>query len=387
MPQRIRKIAIVGASVRAAAQSALRAGYEVVAADLFADADLQKACPADRIAKYPEGLIDWLAASPCDAWMYTGAIENHPDLVDEMAAIKPLLGNSGVALRRSRDPLQLQAELGDAGLAFPETSISSRGLPLDGLWLCKTYRGASGAGVWRLDGEAQVARAERSHAYFQRHVEGAPAAATFVVFNECATLLGVTRQLLGPLAGGAGHWRYLGSIGPLPVSEKVAQQLESLGGLLARTFRLRGLVGVDLVVDEDRAWVMEINPRYSASVEIVEQASDNAAIAAHVDAFADVRLALKAKRPWASNTAAEMRYGKVILFARQNVVITESFFRWALARSDVDPERRELADISPVGTDIPAGSPVLTVFAAGRHCEQLLDKRLAEVERRLYAAR
>src|SRR5882672_6712717 len=107
MTARVQKLAIVGASARAAAFSALRSGYQVVAADLFADADLQRACPVTRIADYPAGLITWLEKVECDAWLYTGALENHPQFVDRMAAIRPLLGNAGEPLRDVRNPAVL----------------------------------------------------------------------------------------------------------------------------------------------------------------------------------------------------------------------------------------------------------------------------------------
>ncbi len=162
MTDRTSKLAIVGASARAAAFSALRAGFEVVAADLFADADLQRACPADRITGYPEALADWLAATPCDAWIYTGALENQPQLIDQMAALRPLLGNDGRVVRQARDPLRLQQELGDTGLWFPETTASPVGLPRDGSWLCKTYRHAGGVGVWSLRNDAALVRASRA---------------------------------------------------------------------------------------------------------------------------------------------------------------------------------------------------------------------------------
>src|SRR5437667_188035 len=66
---------IVGASARAAAFSALRAGLRPWCADLFADVDLQRACPALRIAGrgYPHGLERMLGLAPPGPWLYTGA--------------------------------------------------------------------------------------------------------------------------------------------------------------------------------------------------------------------------------------------------------------------------------------------------------------------------
>src|SRR6187431_1478558 len=98
---------LVGASVRAAAFSALRAGFSPYAIDLFADRDLAAVCPAVKVANYPRGLLAALYRAPDAPWIYTGGLENHPRLVDQMAAIRLLLGNCGEALRRVREPEQV----------------------------------------------------------------------------------------------------------------------------------------------------------------------------------------------------------------------------------------------------------------------------------------
>ena len=48
---------IAGASVRAAAWSAARAGYLPVAADRFGDADLSSLAQATRLDSYPDGPV------------------------------------------------------------------------------------------------------------------------------------------------------------------------------------------------------------------------------------------------------------------------------------------------------------------------------------------
>ncbi len=76
------RLALVGASVRSAAQSALRAGYQPVGADLFADSDLEGKNRFVRITDYPAGLASWLAQTPCAGWIYTGGLENYPNQHD-----------------------------------------------------------------------------------------------------------------------------------------------------------------------------------------------------------------------------------------------------------------------------------------------------------------
>lgn len=386
MSASIRKLAIVGASARAATFSAIDASYEVEAADLFADADLQRVATATRIGRYPDGLAEWLAATECDAWIYTGALENYAELVDRMAATRPLLGNNGHSLRRVRDPFNLQQILRATGLRIPETRKTAGALPMNGSWLCKTYRGSSGSGVYRLDGDASLRRAQRDKAVFQRYVPGEAAAAVFIIAARSARLLGVTHQFVG--SQGPRAWQYVGSIGPIQLGASLEAQLATLGKLLAQEFQLRGLVGVDLVIDGDKLWVIEVNPRFTASIEILERASGQSAVAAHVAACASKeRRAGRGQAtpiPWEFKTKF---HAKSIVFARRTVQISASFSRWAMSESTSERSLFALADIPRAGEIIPSGRPILTVFAAAgsiNDCESLLAERVSEIESKLF---
>ena len=391
-PIKFKKLAIVGASVRAAAFSALRAGFEVVAADLFADADLRAHCDATRIeAGYPDALADWLAATECDGWLFTGALENHHELINAMAKLRPLVGCSGGAIRATRNPLLLQPVIQAAGLAFPETVETGDKLPLDRSWLCKTYRSANGSGVWLLDGVEARERANEEGAYFQRFVGGTSAAAVYLCSRSGSTLLGVTHQLVGDAVAGAKPWHYAGSVGPLRISDAVAAQLAKLGELLSERFKLAGLVGVDLVIAGDKAWIIEINPRYSASAEVVERMIGVSVIGAHVKACAgeavELPPSLRSGRGAAkSDEGAVNTHGKLILYAKRDAVVDEAFHAWAMSQSSLDPQACRLADIPAVGETISAGHPILTAFAstAAANYDGEMKRRIAQVTMKLY---
>jgi predicted ATP-grasp superfamily ATP-dependent carboligase len=380
----------VGASARAAAFSALGAGFEVVAADLFADADLKQACPATRIEHYPQGFVEWLARTDCDAWLYTGGLENHPALVERMASERPLLGNGGPALRRVRNPLELQEEMCAAGLRFPETLNDAAGLPLDGSWLCKTYRAAGGIGVWALDSAAAADRARRLGAVYQKRIDGrrCDAGAVYLLGEQHAQLLGVTRQLVG-VDWAPRPWQYAGSIGPAPVQPAVSEQLVRLGDVLVRRFALRGLVGVDLVIDGDAAWIVEVNPRYTASVEVLERAIGGSLIAEHVAACQQPRWQGCRAAPIAEadDDSSRRTFGKAIVFAKHEIAITPSFQHWAIQQSSLEWHACRVADIPASGEVIQQGHPVLTVFSEGSSldCQEALREQVATVEARLYA--
>src|SRR5437660_693977 len=83
---------IVGASARAAAFSALRAGLEPWCLDQFADADLCARCPAVLVRPrlYPRGLVALARKAPPGPWLYTGGLENRPRLVRRLTRERPL---------------------------------------------------------------------------------------------------------------------------------------------------------------------------------------------------------------------------------------------------------------------------------------------------------
>src|SRR5262249_24093191 len=84
---------LIGASVRAAAFSPLRAGLKPWCIDLFADADLQAHVPARRIETgYPHAFVELVERAPPGPWMFTGGLENWPTVVEHIARSRPLWG-------------------------------------------------------------------------------------------------------------------------------------------------------------------------------------------------------------------------------------------------------------------------------------------------------
>ncbi len=138
---------IVGASARAAAFSALRAGLRPECADLFADTDLVAACPVERIAPnaYPRGFLDIAAVTRSGPWLYAGGLENHPGIVDSLTRRRRLWGNPAEVLRVVRSPDRVAVMLRKAGL--PCLKVRRQNPPTaDGKWLVKPLAGMPGDG-------------------------------------------------------------------------------------------------------------------------------------------------------------------------------------------------------------------------------------------------
>ena len=407
-------LVILGASVRALAESAHRAGWDVYAADLFCDIDLQsisadavsvahaQSCDGDG---YPWSLL--AAATtfpPAAAWCYTGAIENHPDLVDAIAATRPLAGNPGDVLRLVRDPAQVAAAASAAGLVFPETRFSPNGVPVDGSFLIKPLAGAGGRGIHRWTPE-MAADHDRRHAdevhplhVWQRYEAGHPLSAAFSLSPGKGRLLGLSRQLIGERWCRAGRFAWCGAVTLWPVAgpseyDHLAARLQRLGDVLAERFHAIGLVGVDLVVDAaGRLSVIEINPRPTASMELFERSGICSIADSHLSACG---FPASARLPQPAGPAKPTPiWSKAVLFAEQATPVSrpliDAMVREAKAWTESDAGWPALADIPRPGQVLSAGGPAVTLFAAARTADEAiatLRGRVARIDALLTAAR
>lgn len=360
---------IVGASVRAAAFSARRAGFRPVGLDLFADRDLRRLGDVTRISRsdYPHRLGDFLKRLPEGPWMYTGGLENYPQLIGSWAQHRPLWGCLESCLRRVRSPQRLAQCLRSRDLCYPP--IRNTPPPIDdpNRWLMKPLRGAGGTSIipW-----SPTETARRKGVYFQRLVEGVPKAAIFNGRHGKAELLGVTEQIIGPPWLHARPFAYCGSIGPIELDAGQRGQWERIGQALVEDAGLVGLFGVDAVEHDGQIDVVEVNPRYTASIEVLEYATGLQALRHHAAAFdSNFQIA-----PGERNR--QRMIGKAILFAPQGITFPADGPWEDESEVSVDSCPR-FADVPVANSLIERGGPILTVFAEGQSVE-IVRGRLRE---------
>jgi predicted ATP-grasp superfamily ATP-dependent carboligase len=373
---------IVGASARAAAMSAVRAGLSPWCSDLFADLDLKALvpnvvrCPIDQ---YPSAFSKILRSAPEAPWIYTGGIENRPSLIRSMARIRPLWGNGPDSLSLARSPFAIDQILREAGLPALDVRAGDGTLPA-GRWLRKPLTGSAGIGIAFA---ANVRYRKSRRHYLQRYVDGIPMSAVFVRARGRVHMLGITEQLIGSPWLNAPPFRYAGNIGPIALPRTAHEVVAKVGNIVGEVCGLLGLFGIDFVLEGDIPRVVEVNPRYPASVELLELATGLSALALHRMAFDPTAL------PAAPNRVSGRVFGKAIVYAAERIRAPERTAEDLVARRLLRTEGRsgKLADVPMPGSVIEAGWPVLTVFAEGRsraECANELRRRVGEIMRDLH---
>jgi predicted ATP-grasp superfamily ATP-dependent carboligase len=176
--------------------------------------------------------------------------------------------------------------------------------------------------------------------------------------------LGVSEQLVGTPWTGAAVFHYAGSMGPLPLREAESAALVELGDGLASAFGLQGLFGVDVLLAAEDIYAVDINPRFPASVEVLERASGFSAVELHV-------AGCRGEAPPVASQVGDGRFqGKAILFARRRCIVGEVFSRLCRAAWNRGGWP-DVADVPAEGSVIEAGRPVMTVFARGESWGEL----------------
>jgi predicted ATP-grasp superfamily ATP-dependent carboligase len=353
------RILIAGLTTRAIAESAVRANAAVVTVDDFGDLDQQRLCETHSLrgrglAYSAAAILETAEELAYDAVMFCGGLENHPDVVATLARDRLLLGNAPDSLRRVRDPGELFRYLARRGFAVPDTRFTDDPLPGSGRWLLKPARGGGGQGVRPWNG-----RRPTSSQILQERVDGVSASASFVADGRRSVVLGWSEQLHHQRG-----FRYAGSVVPLEGSAAARAEVAAIAEALTREYGLRGLNGFDFILGGDRPVVLEVNPRYCASMELLERASGLSMFGLHL-------AACQGRLP-AGGAEAPGVWGKAIVYATRTVAALDTT-EWL---------DRGVRDVPHPGEVIRAGHPICTVIASGPTrplCEAALRTEAARI--------
>jgi predicted ATP-grasp superfamily ATP-dependent carboligase len=290
-----------------------------------------------------------------------------------------------------RDAARLASLLRGRGLPALDHRFADDAPQPDGRWMLKPKRGGSGRGVRVWDAGARDSTTLREPHYFQERREGLPISALYVGFPQGAQLVGVAQQIVGEACANAAPFRYCGSIAPIDVPDALREQIDQTGRAVAENGRLRGLFGVDYLFDGKAAWPVEVNPRYTASVELFERAHAVALLSWHwraCELLGAGKRAREAEGAFAAGLQAVLCtpgrvVGKMIFYAPRDLVTGPLR---GLANAWESEGWPGIADRPAPGTRIAAGHPVCTVFAEGAdpaECLRGLRARIHEAASRI----
>jgi uncharacterized protein len=354
-------------SGRALAAAARRAGYVPLVADFFADDDTRHIAHAchkldtlkrgfrwKTIRPALEALVE-AAPSPPLGVVCGAGFEDRTGLLAKIAESWPLLGNAPSVVERVKDPASFFAELARLGVPHPRT-VTDPSAAGDG-WLAKRRGGAGGSHV----APKPARRKAKGRAYYQEKVEGRPVSALFVGAGDRACVLGFSEQWAAPTKHS--KWRYGGAAQPAALSVDLKARLAKRVEQVAATFGLKGLGSADFLINGEDAYLLEINPRPGATLDIFDGEA-NPLLRTHLAAVLQRRLPDGPLKLSEASAAA-------IVYATEPVTVSQSMV-WPDWTAD-----------RPNGGDcIDRNRPICTVSARARtkvEAKQLVSERISTI--------
>jgi uncharacterized protein len=341
-------VLIAALSGRALAASARRGGYVPLVADMFGDVDtLDAAHRHGRLSGslasgiQEQNLIETLQAlsegqEPVGVVYGTG-FEDRPQLLRRLAERWPLFGNGADVVTKLKNPQIFSSICSLSGVPSPEISLPKPTVA-DG-WFAKRRGGAGGAHIRPAD----ACTAARGSIYYQRKVSGTPISACFLADGERAFILGFSAQWPSP----APHqpYRYGGAVRPAPLPPRTADQVTEAVERIAAVTSLVGLNSADFLVDGERFWLLEINPRPGATLDIFETGE--------MSLFAQHVAACSGRLVTASARARDAKAKAVSTVYAEEDIVSCSVSGWPPWAADLPVD----------GSMIKVGEPVCTVYA------------------------
>lgn len=341
-------ILVMGVDTVALAASAKRAGYDVFAADHFGDQDLKqncrtvlsivtqetgKSCGHFKSTFSSKALMilakKLFVENRVDTALLTSGLEDNPQSLTDFNRVVPIIGNDPRTIRKIRDKTGFFHELTRIAIRHPETALAETveeglqaakdiGYPV----VAKPLSGFGGVGIRKVKSRKDLTSffpknvPSTQGILIQEFVPGLHASASFLCTHEKSILLTLNKQLLGIREMGQREpFGYCGNVVPVPESSKLLNACKDVVQKIGLHFRLVGSNGVDLVISEDGTpHVIEVNPRFQATLECVERVLRINLVEAHIKACIEgVLPSLRNERPTTSCV-------RLILYAHQRSI-------------------------------------------------------------------
>src|ERR1700691_2737205 len=333
-------IIVMGYSARALASSASHAGFAPLSIDVFGDDDTcgmslasvkleggwSEGLTLDKVARAVQTLVG--AHDPIGV-VYGAGFEHQPETIAAIAERTRVFGNDADILKRAKDPLVLARVCEANGVRHPALAFEPPDEPE--FWLIKRRGGAGGAHI----ATAQARSSGRPDSYFQRRVGGKSISALFLASERKVEIIGLSMQWTAPMP--ESPFRYGGAAGPVHIDPAQGEEIAHTVAAIAFELDLVGLNSADFLVSTDAVWLIEINPRPGATLDVFES-NEAPLFARHVAACEGRRI--PASSSFAVK-AAETVYAPHEVAVRQGL----NWPDWAVDRS-------------PPGTRFSAGDPV-----------------------------
>ena len=267
-------ILIVASSGRMLAQSAKNAGLKPLVIDLFVDLDTQgyaedcrqvRSLAEQDLAPAVDYFVERYAVTHV---IYGSGFECYPESLYYLNSRLIMLGNHPDTFIRQQDKQAFFSTLDELNIPYPEVAFSAPAYFDHGCddWLLKPMQGQGGVGIKRYHGD-DVAKAS---GYWQKFQAGTPHSVLFLADGQRVQVIGFNTQWPIRLSE-TQEFVFSGVINNADLAYAHKALITDWLNQMVPVFGLKGLNSLDFIHAAGCCYVLEINPRPPASMQLYDQ--------------------------------------------------------------------------------------------------------------------
>ncbi|MDD5631077.1 MAG: ATP-grasp domain-containing protein, partial [Methylococcales bacterium] len=319
--------------------------------DLFADLDTQRYAEAfkrvpslakNHLTPAVDHFIEHYAVTHV---IYGSGFEYYPESLSYLSCRLLVLGNPSETFAKLHDKPVFFSSLDKLNIPYPEVCFAAP--TRAGNWLVKPMQNQGGLGIKPYHPK----RFTESTVYWQKYLAGTPHSVLFLANGKEARVIGFNTQWAVDM-GKSQAFIFSGIINSCDLLEQQKERITDWLRELVPVFTLQGLNSLDFIQAGDKSFVLEINPRPSASMQLY----DTDLIIGHI------RACLGELADYGSH---EGFTGYQIVHAKQDVMIPDGFEwpPWCM-------------DLPESGTPCRAGQPICSIIAHQNEAQSVMNELL-----------
>ena len=244
------------------AQAANRLGFKPLVIDLYADRDTEHA--ALQVWQVQELSLNQLKPVlntikqhyDIDYVIYGSGFEQHIQSLYYLETEFNLIGNSAEVFNNIQNKYYFFDVLKQHHIPHPNTQFIAPHNKTD--WLIKPMQGQGGLGIEYYQNQTN------KNIYWQRYQQGSVHSVLFLANQENSNIVGFNTQWTTQ------GFLFSGIINYCPIPEQNKLEMIDYVKCLSNVFKLRGLNSLDFIYHDNKIYVLELNARIPASMQLYD---------------------------------------------------------------------------------------------------------------------
>ena len=209
--------------------------------------------------------------------------EGKYDVLRKANEILPLYASPLSVFKCMENSILFFETLKSLGVPFPQVSLSADSFKDVGSdWILKDLSSSGGLGI-----KKPFERKSKNSQYFQKLLPGTAVSLSFFADGKNVIPLGYSK----PVTTSQSNLPFVfcGLDGPIELNGSVDQEALRLSKLIVQKFKLKGFNGIDFLVSDNVVYVLDLNPRITASFEILQDSYSFCFFEKHIHLTRDIQ--------------------------------------------------------------------------------------------------